>query len=129
MFKVVLKPAQLAQATSNGMKKFILLYNGPATDAAAMAEEQRNAVMAKWKEWMDKVGGALVDMGQPMAKDGLSVVDDGSESEANELNGYSIIQAEDMAAAKALVDGHPFLSDSTGSFSVDIYELMPVPGM
>ena len=45
-----------------------------------------------------------------------------------ELAGYSIIEAVDMSAAKALVDGHPFLSGSTGDFAVEIHELMPVPG-
>ena len=66
--------------------------------------------------------------GQPMAK-GESVVDDGSEGKALQLSGYSIIQAEDMASAKELVDGHPFLSDKTGAFSVEVFELLPVPGM
>ncbi len=111
------------------MKKFILLYRGPATDAADMAPEKRNAIMAKWGEWMGKVGKGMVEMGQPMVKQGVSIVDDGSAGEAAELNGYSIIQAKDMAAAEKMVAGHPFLSDKTGDFSVDIYELMPVPKM
>ena len=110
------------------MKKFILLYNGPATAPADMSQEKRNAVMAKWAEWMSKVKSSLVDMGQPMAN-GVALVDDGSESMATRLNGYSIIQATNMEAAKTLVDGHPFLSDQTGKFSVEIFELLPVPKM
>jgi len=110
------------------MKKFIILYNGPATDTADMSEEKRNAVMAKWKEWVEKVGNAMLDMGQPMAN-GVSVIDNGSKGTPTQLNGYSIIQAEDMDGAKALVEGHPFLSDGSGEFSVEIHELMPVPGM
>ncbi|PIR69739.1 MAG: hypothetical protein COU47_01490 [Candidatus Niyogibacteria bacterium CG10_big_fil_rev_8_21_14_0_10_46_36] len=111
------------------MKKFILLYKGPATDMKDMSEESSKAVMAKWGDWMGKVGSAMVDVGQPMVKQGVSVVDDGSTGTPAELNGYTIIQAEDMNDAQALVDGHPFLSDKTGKFSVDIYELMPVPEM
>ena len=34
-----------------------------------------------------------------------------------------------MEDAKALVESHPFLSDHSGKFSVEIYELMPVPKM
>ena len=110
------------------MKKFILLYNGPATKAQDMTAEMRNSIMAKWGQWMGKVGGAIVDMGQPM-DNGVAVVDDGSMGKATLLNGYTIIQAEDMNAAKALVDGHPFLSDKTGKFSVEIHELLPTPKM
>jgi hypothetical protein len=62
-------------------------------------------------------------------QDGRAVIDDGSEGSATDLNGYSIIEAEDMASALALVDGHPFLSDKTGHFTVEVFELMPVPSM
>lgn len=110
------------------MKKFILLYNGPATNTADMSEEERNAVMVKWGDWMKKVGDALVDMGMPMAN-GVSVVDDGSQGIPSELNGYSIIQAEDIDGARALVEGHPFLSEGSGKFSVEVHELLPVPEM
>jgi|SRR5581483_541877 len=110
------------------MKKFILLYNGPATPPEQMDPSKRDAIMAKWGEWMQKVGSAMVDMGQPMAN-GQAVTDDGSSRAALQLSGYSIIQAEDMESAKKLVEDHPFLSDKTGDFSVEIFELMPVPGM
>jgi hypothetical protein len=108
------------------MARFMLLYNGPATDMSDMSEAQSNEVMAKWGAWMEKAGGALVDIGAPMAI-GTAVVDDGSERAATQLNGYSIVEAPDLAAAKGLTDGHPFLSDRTGAYSVEIFELMPVP--
>ena len=110
------------------MKKFMLLYNGPATSPEDMSPEQTKAEMAKWGAWMEKIGDAMVDFGQPMAH-GVAVVDDGSDGKASLLSGYSIVQAEDMGAAKKLVDGHPFLSDKSGKFSVEIHELLPVPGM
>jgi hypothetical protein len=109
------------------MKQFILLYRGNATDPSEMDPEDRDAIMKKWQEWMDAVGDGLVDVGAPMMPDGESVVDDGSEGDVEPLNGYSIVQAADMSAARALVDGHPFLSDGNGDFSVNIYELLPVP--
>lgn len=108
------------------MKKFILLYNGPATPPEQMDPAKRKEIMAKWGEWMGKVGVAMTDMGQPMAN-GETVMDDGSEGKALQLSGYSIVQAEDMAGARKLVEGHPFLSDKTGKFSVEIFELQPVP--
>lgn len=108
------------------MTKFILLYNGPATPMDQMTEEQTKKTMVNWQTWMSKVGGALIDMGSPMAN-GKAIVDDGSKGQPTDLNGYSIIEAENMDEALRLVDGHPFLSDKTGKFSVEIFELMPVP--
>ena len=108
------------------MKKFILLYNGPATPPEQITKEMGEKIMAGWKSWMEKVGSAIVDMGAPMGN-GKAVVDDGSEGSATMLNGYTIIQAEDMDEALKLVDGHPFLSDKTGKFSVEVFELLPLP--
>jgi hypothetical protein len=75
---------------------------------------------------MQKVGDALVDIGAPMAN-GRSVVDNGTSGTPTQLNGYSIIQAENIDEALKLVENHPFLSDKTGSFSVEVFELMPLP--
>jgi len=58
---------------------------------------------------------------------GISLVDDGSEGTAALLNGYSIVEAADISAAKKLADEHPFLSEGKGNFAIDIYELLPVP--
>lgn len=110
------------------MSKFILLYNGPATPAQDIPKEKMDKIMEGWKTWMEKAGSAIVDIGQPMAN-GRSVVDDGSEGHVLELSGYTIIQAENMDEALKLVDGHPFLSDKTGKFSVEVFELFPAPGM
>jgi hypothetical protein len=108
------------------MAKFIFVYKGPTTDMKDMSEEQVKAVMEAWNQWMQKVGSSLVDIGQPMAN-GESIVDDGSEGSPALLNGYSIIDADDMESARNLADGHPFLSEGRGNFAIDIYELMPVP--
>lgn len=108
------------------MAKFILLYNGPATPPEQMGEEQAKQEMQKWQVWMEKVGKALVDVGQPMAN-GIALVDDGSEQAATQLSGYSIVEASDSEAAKKLVTDHPFLSEGKGKFSVEVHELLPVP--
>jgi hypothetical protein len=108
------------------MTAFMLLYKGPATPPEEMAPDQVQAVMQKWQAWMGGVGEALTDMGAPMGN-GTAIVDDGSIGAATQLNGYSIVEAADIEAAKALVDGHPFLSDATGNFSVEVHELLPIP--
>ncbi len=128
--KPLVSAKSLALLTKQGglMKKFIILYNGPATPPERMSPEKTQEIMGKWKTWMEKVGNGMVDMGQPMAN-GQSVVDDGSFSQTLELSGYSIIQAETMDQALELVKDHPFLSDQTGKFSVEVFELLPVPDM
>ena len=108
------------------MAKFMMVYKGEATDMADMTPKQSQAVMAAWGVWMQKVGAALVDIGTPFGP-GSSLVDDGSTGTAESATGYSIVEAPDMAAARALADGHPYLSEGNGNYAVDIYELLPVP--
>ncbi|MFV2000927.1 MAG: hypothetical protein ACC654_11240 [Acidimicrobiia bacterium] len=108
------------------MAQFMIVYKGEATDMSQMSEEQVAEVMAKWGEWMGSVGGALKDIGTPFGP-GVSVVDDGSSGTAVALNGYSIVEADDMDGAVAHTNGHPFLVEGKGNFAIDVYELMPVP--
>ena len=42
---------------------------------------------------------------------------------------YRTVEADDLAGAQALADGHPYLSDGNGDYAIDIYELMPAPEM
>ena len=108
------------------MAKYMMIYKGEATDMADMTEEEGAAVMAKWGTWMEKVGSALADVGTPFGP-GTSIVDDGTSGAAISLTGYSIVEAESMAHATELADGHPYLSEGAGNYSVELFEMMPVP--
>ena len=108
------------------MARYIFVYKGPSTDMSDMTEEQSKAVLDAWNQWIEKTGSALQDVGNPLVN-GVSLVDDGSEGTAAQLNGYSIVEAGDLSAAKKLADGHPFLSEGKGNYAIDIYELLPVP--
>ena len=108
------------------MSKYMMIYKGEATDMADMTEEQGAEVMAKWAVWMDKVGPALADIGAPFGS-GNSVVDDGTSGAAIGLTGYSIVEADSLAHASALAAGHPYLSDGAGNYSIELFEMMPVP--
>ena len=110
------------------MSKFILLYNGPATPIDQMTDADKQKMQVDWKNWMDGVGSALADMGSPMGN-GRSVVDDGSTGKVLELSGYSILEADNIDEAVKLVNGHPFLVDKSGKFSVEVFELYPAPEM
>ena len=108
------------------MGKYIMVYKGEATDMADMSPEQSEAVMAKWGQWMERVGSNLVDVGSPFGP-GTSVVDDGTTGDAMAATGYSIVEADSLSGAEALADGHPYLSEGKGNYAIDIFELMPVP--
>jgi hypothetical protein len=107
------------------MAKFIYPYRGPATPMAHLTPEQGAERMAAFGAWMEKVGAALVDIGSPFGMS-ASVRDDGNEGSAGDLTGYSIVEADDLADAKALTDGLPFLSNSDGKCAVEIFELQPM---
>ena len=109
------------------MSKFLALYRGPATPAGEMPEEKVQQVMAAWQTWMENLGSALADPGLPCGER-TALKDDGSIGEASDQNGYSMVEAADLAAARTLFEKHPFLSEGNGKFAVEIFELLPMPG-
>jgi hypothetical protein len=107
------------------MAKFIYLYRGPATPMSDLTPEQGAERKAAFGAWMEQVAAALVDVGSPFGAS-ASVRDDGTDGTPGDLTGYTIVEANDLAAAKALTDGLPFLSDSDGKCAVEIFELLPM---
>jgi len=107
------------------MAKFIYLYRGPATPMSDLTPEQGADRMAAFGAWMAKVGTALLDGGSPFGSS-TSARDDGTEGPAGDLIGYTIVEADDLAAAKALTNGLPFLSGRDGKCAVEIFELLPM---
>ncbi len=88
------------------MTKFALLYTGG--DYPEDPEEMQ-ATMAEWESWLGSIGSSLVDGGTPLgAKDFLGGASDSG------VNGFSIVEAPDMAAAKALCNGHPHIKYGGG---------------
>ena len=95
-----LKPQRSSVEAVADMGRFMLLYVGPATPP--------NASHEGWPEWFGKLGDRLVDRGSPMA-DGRVLHGDGSTSgSTTRLNGYSIVQAEDVKDVLSLVKDHPY---------------------
>lgn len=108
------------------MSRYMLIYNGAATDPSQMSPEDAAKVMDGWRSWMGSVGPALVDVGTPFGR-GTSIVDDGSSADAIELSGYSIVEAGSLDEARELAKSHPFLSQGQGNYAVEVYEMLPVP--
>ena len=110
------------------MKKFMLLYLAPqpAEEHMSADPEEMKKTMEPWMAWKEKYGDAIVDFGVPLGK-GANVGKGGGSDRKTQVGGYSIIQAENIDAAKALVVDHPFLMGEGAS--VEVLEMMPVPGM
>lgn len=107
------------------MSKYLLLYRGPATPMEDFTPEQSAEQMQAWGAWMGKVGSSLVDGGAPFGHR-VAVGDDGTSPAASDQNGYTIVEADSLDGARALTDGHPFLSEGKGRFSIEIFELTPM---
>lgn len=71
--------------------------------------------------------GAIVDLGSPLGNavqlDALGGTTPGSPN----VGGFSILQAESMAALLTTLSGHPhFMAPGT---SIEVHEFLPMPGM
>lgn len=110
------------------MSKYIYLYRGPATPMEDMTEAQNAEQMALWNKWMEQAGTALSDFGLPFGER-AAVTDDGSTGTPGDLQGYSFVEAGSLSEAKDLLAGHPFLAEGKGRFAIEVFELVPLPGM
>jgi hypothetical protein len=111
------------------MKKFLVLYKASQAAFQQMMKstpEQQKAGMDAWMAWSKKAASSIVDMGAPLGKT-LKVTPAGASPTTNDLGGYSVLQAESKEALAATLKGHPhfMMPDS----SIEIVELMPMPGM
>jgi hypothetical protein len=97
--------------------------------APVAAEEQMNVSpeemkkgMEPWMAWYKKCGKAIVDMGAPLAK-GTCFDKKGSSKGQTHVTGYSIVQAKDVDAVKAMLSDHPHLMMPKAS--IEVLEIMP----
>jgi len=96
-----------------------------AEEAEKTDPEDRKKSMEKWMDWAKECGEGLVDLGSPLGN-GQKISQDGNTQSDGDVVGYSILQAEDMDAAKKLLEGHPHLGWSTGC-DIEVHECMPMP--
>jgi hypothetical protein len=72
--------------------------------------------MEEWMSWMQEIGGAIVDRGNPIFDRSTL----GSTGNGTVLGGYSLIKADDLESAVALAKGCPALRHGGG---VEVGEL------
>lgn len=111
------------------MKKFLVLYKAPTSAFEQMktsTPEQQKAGMDAWMAWSKSAAASIVEMGAPLGKS-LRVTKSGSSPTTNDLGGFSILQAESKEALVETLKGHPHFMMPDGS--IEVVELMPLPGM
>jgi hypothetical protein len=91
------------------MPKYLITYHGG--EGMPVSEEARQEAMGAFMAWVQSTGDAMVDPGAPLGKS--STVNSNGETAAppsEPTAGYTIVQADDLAAAVGLVRSHPFIT-------------------
>ena len=102
------------------MSEFLYLYRLPA-DSEELPGSPRNLQqrLEKWTQWFRELEtkGTLKVLGHPLQTGGAVVADggrtvlDGPYAESKDIVlGYSVVQAKDLAEARAIAGGCPVLS-------------------
>jgi hypothetical protein len=86
----------------------MVLYTNPTPAEAQlnMSPEEVTKGMEPWNAWFKKSGNTIVDIGTPLTN-AQRLTKKSSDKCMTEVTGYSILQAENMEAAKAMLSDNP----------------------
>jgi hypothetical protein len=104
------------------VKKFLVLYRASVSAREQLANATPEQMQAERRTEVDDRVARLLGPRHPRLAGG-SV--SGSETDAT---GFSIVQAESEDAAAELFRDHPHLGMPGGGSSIEILELLPLPG-
>lgn len=110
------------------MEEYVVIYHASASaveQTKNMSPEDMKEGMELWMAWAKRCGDGLLDLGTPLGG-GRKVTDSGSSPSDKNVMGYSILQAENMEAAQALLKGHPHLGWAAGC-EIEVHESLPLP--
>ncbi len=103
------------------MANYVLLFHGGSMPES---QEEGAKVMQAWTDWFGALGGALVDGGNPASKSKTIAANGSVSDDASGPTGYSIIKADNLDAAVALVKGCPVLQGGASVQVVETFEAM-----
>ena len=100
------------------MPRFIFAYHGGTRPETP---EEGMEVMGRWNAWLDGMGEAAVDRGNPVGVS-RTVSAEGVEDNggSNPLSGYSIVEADTLEKAIEISKGCPHLDGGT----IEVAEIM-----
>lgn len=88
-----------------------------------VSPEEMKKGMEPWMAWFKKAGKAIVDMGAPLGN-GMHYTKTATTKSKSEVAGYSIVQADNIDAVKAMIADNPqFMLPKA---SIEIFEIMPM---
>lgn len=100
------------------MPQFIFAYHGGQKPDSP---EEGAKMMARWQAWIDDLGDAMVNPGNPVGKSKTvsagGVADDGG---SNPLAGFSVVEADSIEAAVDMAKACPFIEMG----SIEVAEIM-----
>ena len=104
------------------MKKFVFIYRGGKipTDPAEIQQ-----AMQAWGNWMQSMGSAVIDGGNPVGKS-TTVNRDGSVTPnggSNPIGGYSLIAAKDREDAITKAQKCPILAEGGNIELAEVIEM------
>jgi len=105
------------------MANYLLLYSGGRMPES---EAEQKAVLEAWTAWYNKLGGAVVDPGNPTTPNAKTIHSDGKVSDGpggTMVSGYTIIKADSLDAAATLSKGCPVLQ---GGGQISVFETFNV---
>ncbi|MFI5041187.1 MAG: YciI family protein [Acidimicrobiales bacterium] len=103
--------------------KYVLVYYG---GGMAEGEAAQAKAMQAWGAWFGRLGAAVVDGGNPFSGTVCNLSADGAVADGPigvPATGYSVIEADSLAAAVDLAKGCPILE---GNGQIAVYETVPM---
>ncbi|WP_372885707.1 YciI family protein [Shimia sp.] len=98
------------------MPKFMYIYHGGGRPETP---EEGEKVMAAWMAWMQGMGEAVIDGGNPAGMSKTVSVDGVADNGgANPVSGYTLVNAPDIDAACEMAKGCPILEGGAGTIEV-----------
>jgi len=110
------------------MKKFLVVYHSTPEAMeqwASATPEQKAEGMKPWMAWKEKVGNHLLDFGAPLMAGTVISADGNNTPSTKQVSGYSMIQAESLTKAQALLTDHPHNAVQAG-MSIEVHEAVPM---
>ncbi len=106
------------------MGRFVAIYRAPMTAREQMSKATPDDGKA-WMDWFGQWGEGVVDFGG-MLDIGHRVGISGSSQGDPNVTGFSILEAESMEAAIAMVQSHPHLRFAEGC-EIEVREYLTPP--
>lgn len=103
------------------MGKYVVVYSGlPGQD------EDPAEVRSAWEQWFQELGPAVVDPGDVFTAGGTVARDGSARDDVRlKLTGYTMLKADDLEAAMAMVAKCPGLKNA----DIEVYESVPLDAL